>query len=72
MKALVKLEDYVKERKGDKAGFKKLSPSQGRSLNRLGLVLRKQGKTYSKLMKELRDGGISSEEESAGEEPSLI
>mmetsp|Transcript_12628 Transcript_12628/g.19117 ORF Transcript_12628/g.19117 Transcript_12628/m.19117 type:complete len:997 (+) Transcript_12628:183-3173(+) len=55
VKLLCNLQDYITERKKDKASFKKLSPSQGRALNRMGNNMRKENKPYEKLMKEYRE-----------------
>ena len=54
IKLFCQLEDYIAERKKDKAAQKKLSPSNGRALNRLGNNMRKDNKDYAKLMKEYR------------------
>jgi len=64
VKVLCDLEDFIEDRKKDKAAFKKLSATQGRALNRMGLVLKKHNKQYEKLMVEYRaNPGISTEEE---------
>jgi len=72
VKILCDLEDFIALRKKDKAASKKLSAKQGRSLNRMGLSLRKHNKQYEKLMIEYRanPGASSSEEESDDDEDS--
>jgi len=54
VKMLCNLEDFIAERKKDKASHKKLSPSQGRALNRMGLNMKKENKVFEKLMNEYR------------------
>ncbi len=54
VKLLCNLQDYITERKKDKASFKKLSPSQGRALSRMVNNMRKENKPYEKLMEEYR------------------
>lgn len=63
VRLLCDLEDYIADRKKDKASFKKLSPSQGRALNRMGLSLKKENKIYEKLMTEYRANPDAVEEE---------
>lgn len=68
VRILCDLEDYIAERKKDKAAFKKLSPTQGRALNRLGLTLKKNNKTYEKLMDEYRANPSASDVEDNADE----
>ncbi len=63
IRILCDLEDFITQRKKDKAAFKKLSPSQGRALNRMGLTLKKDTKTYAKLMAEYRANPTTSDDE---------
>jgi len=69
VRILVDLEDFVKTSLADKAGFKKLSPTNGRALNRMKLTLRKHNKQYDAIMEEYRKNpvvsGSSSSEDSA-------
>ena len=45
VKMLCTLEDFIAERKKDKAAYRKLSKSQGTALNRLGLVYKKHNRS---------------------------
>jgi translation initiation factor 3 subunit C len=64
VKILCDLEVYLAERKKDKAAVKKLSATQTRALNRMGMSLKKQSKVYEKLMEEYRaNPGVADEEE---------
>mmetsp|Transcript_24390 Transcript_24390/g.30011 ORF Transcript_24390/g.30011 Transcript_24390/m.30011 type:complete len:974 (+) Transcript_24390:103-3024(+) len=70
VKFICNFEVYIAERKKDKPAFKKLSPSQGRALNRMALNVKKELKVYEKLMKEYRanpDAALSGEESGADE-----
>jgi len=68
IRILCDLEVFIAERKKDKAAFKKLSPTQGRALNRMGLALRKNNKTYAKLMTEYRANPSTSDDEASSSE----
>lgn len=54
IKVLVDVEDFFNNRRKDKVAFRKLSPRQGRSFNRMVLTLRKHNKKYEELIKEYR------------------
>ena len=54
VRILVDLEDYITERLSDKTAFKTLSSSQGRSLNRLKLTLKKHNKPYAVVIQAYR------------------
>ena len=58
VRILVDLEDYITERLSDKAAFKTLSSSQGRSLNRLKLTLKKHNKPYAVVIQTYRKNPI--------------
>uniref|UniRef100_A0A7S2R1T0 Eukaryotic translation initiation factor 3 subunit C n=1 Tax=Eucampia antarctica TaxID=49252 RepID=A0A7S2R1T0_9STRA len=65
VRMLVELQDdYLPGELGDKARFKKLSSAQGRALNGMKLALRKQSKTYGKLMDNYRENPVLSDVES--------
>jgi translation initiation factor 3 subunit C len=64
VKMLVDLDDYLDERKKDKAAFKKLSATQGRALNRMSLSLKKHNKQYEKIITEYRQNpGVPDEDD---------
>lgn len=65
IRLLCDLEDFILKRKKDKGSFKKLSATQGRALNRMGLSLKKNNKTYEKLMKEYRANPSTSDDEAS-------
>jgi translation initiation factor 3 subunit C len=58
VRILVDLEDFINERLLDKAAFKTLSASNGRSLNRMKLTLKKHNKPYSIVMEAYRKNPI--------------
>jgi len=58
VRILVDLEDFINERLLDKAAFKTLSASNGRSLNRMKLTLKKHNKPYSLVMEAYRKNPI--------------
>jgi translation initiation factor 3 subunit C len=68
VRVLCDLEEFIAEMKKDKAAFKKLSPTQGRALNRMGLSLRKNNKTYEKLMAEYRANPSTSDDEASDDD----
>eukprot|EP00548_Thalassiothrix_antarctica_P014164 CAMPEP_0194177202 /NCGR_PEP_ID=MMETSP0154-20130528/11009_1 /TAXON_ID=1049557 /ORGANISM="Thalassiothrix antarctica, Strain L6-D1" /LENGTH=241 /DNA_ID=CAMNT_0038891703 /DNA_START=82 /DNA_END=807 /DNA_ORIENTATION=- len=54
VRILVDLEDFIAERLADKEAFKKLTPNQGRALNRMKLTLKKHNKPYQVVMAHYR------------------
>jgi len=70
IRLLCDLEDFVKSSLADKVGFKKLSPAQGRALNRMKLTLRKHNKSYEAAMTEYRMNPVVSESASESESSS--
>lgn len=68
IRILCDLEDFITKMKKDKQAFKKLSPTQGRALNRMGLSMKKNHKTYEKLMKQYRANPSTSDDEASDEE----
>ena len=63
VRTLVELEDFVKECLEDKVAFKKLTPNQGRALNRMKLTLKKHNKPFQVVMDHYRKNPIIDEED---------
>jgi translation initiation factor 3 subunit C len=63
VRILVDLEDFVTECLADKAAFKKLTPNQGRALNRMKLTLRKHNKPYQVVMDHYRKNPVTEEDD---------
>ena len=61
VRTLVELEDFVKECLEDKVAFKKLTPNQGRALNRMKLTLKKHNKPFQVVMEHYRKNPIIDE-----------
>jgi hypothetical protein len=59
VRILVDLEDFVKECLEDKVAFKKLTPNQGRALNRMKLTLHKHNKPYQVVIDHYRKNPIT-------------
>ena len=68
VRILVDLEDYVTERLLDKAAFKTLSASNGRSLNRMKLTLKKHNKPYALVMEAYRKNPIVDDQDDDDDE----
>ena len=63
VRILVDLEDFVKECLEDKVAFKKLTPNQGRALNRMKLTLKKHNKPFQVVMDHYRKNPIIDEDD---------
>ena len=63
VRTLVELEDFVKESLEDKVAFKKLTPNQGRALNRMKLTLKKHNKPFQVVMDHYRKNPIIEEDD---------
>lgn len=68
VRILVDLEDFVKESLADKPAFKKLSPNQGRALNRMKLTLRKHNKAYQAVMEAYRKNPIVDDDDDSSDD----
>ena len=62
VRILVDLEDFVKECLEDKVAFKKLTPNQGRALNRMKLTLKKHNKPYQVVMDHYRKNPVTEDD----------
>ena len=68
VRILVELEDFVKECLEDKLAFKKLTPNQGRALNRMKLTLKKHNKPFQVVMDHYRKNPIIDEDDGDDED----
>jgi translation initiation factor 3 subunit C len=62
VRILVDLEDFVKECLEDKVAFKKLTPNQGRALNRMKLTLHKHNKPYQIVIDHYRKNPVTEQD----------
>lgn len=63
VRILVDLEDFITERLSDKVSFKKLTPNQGRALNRMKLTLKKHNKPYQVVMDHYRKNPVTEDDD---------
>jgi translation initiation factor 3 subunit C len=63
VRILVDLEDFITERLSDKVAFKKLTPNQGRALNRMKLTLKKHNKPYQVVMEHYRKNPVTDDDD---------
>jgi translation initiation factor 3 subunit C len=63
VRILVDLEDFINDRSADKEEYKKLTPNQGRALNKMKLTIKKHNKPYQVVIEHYRKNPVTDDDD---------